>query len=110
MDLAEDMIRFSGLEPGRDIAIELIGPRPGEKLHEQLFNVYETPEATEARKILRAARPAVDPAWVEYVFDTIGLLVAEGDATGLAAAVGELAGGRTVEVETSAERSGRSAS
>ena len=45
MDLAQDMIRFSGLEPGRDIAIEIIGARPGEKLHEQLFNAYEQPRA-----------------------------------------------------------------
>ena len=65
LDLAEDMIRFSGLEPGRDIAIEIIGPRPGEKLHEELFNAYERPEPTPAQKILRADRPAVDPAWVE---------------------------------------------
>ncbi len=110
MDLAEDMIRFSGFEPGRDIAIDIIGPRPGEKLHEQLFNTYERPEVTEAKKILRAARPAVDPAWVEYVFDKIALLVAEGDAAGLAAAVGELAGGRTAEVETSADPTGGTAS
>jgi FlaA1/EpsC-like NDP-sugar epimerase len=103
MDLAEDMIRFSGLEPGRDIAIDIIGPRPGEKLHEQLFNAYEQPEPTPAQKIMRAARPAVDPAWVEYVFDKIALLVAEGDAAGLAAAVAELAGGRSAVVEASAE-------
>ncbi|HWK27789.1 MAG TPA: polysaccharide biosynthesis protein, partial [Solirubrobacter sp.] len=103
MDLAEDMIRFSGLEPGRDIAIEIIGPRPGEKLHEQLFNRYERPEPTPASKITRAARPGVDPAWVEYVFDRIGLLVAEGDAAGLAAAVAELAGGRTAVVEAHGE-------
>ena len=54
---------------------------------------------------MRAARPAVDPAWVEYVFDKIALLVAEGDAAGLAAAVAELAGGRTAVVEASAESS-----
>ncbi len=58
MDLAEDMIRFSGLEPDRDIAIEIIGRRHGEKLHEQLFNAYERPEPTPAQKIMRAARPA----------------------------------------------------
>ena len=52
---------------------------------------------------MRAARPAVDPAWVEYVFDKIALLVAEGDAAGLAAAVAELAGGRTAVVEASAD-------
>jgi FlaA1/EpsC-like NDP-sugar epimerase len=103
MELAEQMISFSGLEAGRDIAIEIIGARPGEKLHEQLFNAYERPETTPAEKILRAARPAVDPAWVEYVFDKVGMLVAEGDAAGLAAAVAELAGGRGVVVEASAE-------
>ena len=94
MDLAEDMIRFSGLEPGRDIAIEIVGRRPGEKLNEDLFNAYEQPEPTPAQKILRARRPAVDPAWVEATFDRIGLLVLEGDAAGLAATVSELATGR----------------
>jgi FlaA1/EpsC-like NDP-sugar epimerase len=110
MDLAEDMIRFSGLQPGRDIAIEIIGRRPGEKLHEQLFNAYERAEPTPAGKIMRAARPAVDPVWVEYVFDKIGLLVAEGDTAGLAAAVAELAGSRTAVVEASAESPARPAS
>jgi FlaA1/EpsC-like NDP-sugar epimerase len=97
MDLAEDMIRFSGLEPGRDIAIEIIGSRPGEKLHEDLFNAYEHPEATPAAKILRARRPPIDPAWVEETFDSIGLLVLEGDAAGLAATVAALATGRDME-------------
>jgi FlaA1/EpsC-like NDP-sugar epimerase len=90
MELAEDMIRFSGLEPGRDIAIEIIGPRPGEKLHEQLFNAYERPEATPAQKIMRALRPSADPAWVEHVFDRVSALVEEGDAAGLATIVMEL--------------------
>ena len=106
LDLAEQMIRFSGLVPERDIAIDIIGRRPGEKLHEQLFNAYERSEPTPAQKIMRAARPAVDPEWVEYVFDRISLLVAEGDAAGLAAAVAELAGGRTAVVEASAESPG----
>jgi FlaA1/EpsC-like NDP-sugar epimerase len=101
MDLARDMIRFSGLEPGRDIAIEIVGRRPGEKLSEELFNPYERPEPTPAAKILRAERPAVDPAWVEETFDQIGLLVLEGDATALAATVAELAAVRApVPVET----------
>ena len=91
MELAKDMIRFSGLEPGRDIAVEIVGRRPGEKLREELFNPYESAEPTPAQRILRAARPAVDPAWVEHAFDQIGLLVLEGDAAGLAAMVGELA-------------------
>jgi FlaA1/EpsC-like NDP-sugar epimerase len=110
MDLAEDMIRFSGLVPGRDIAIEIIGRRHGEKLHEQLFNAYERSEPTPAQKIMRAGRPGIDPEWVEYVFDKIGLLVAEGDAAGLASAVAELAGGRMAVVEATAESPAQPAS
>ena len=90
MDLARDMIRFSKLEPDKDIAIEIVGPRPGEKLHEELFNPYERAEPTPAAKILRAARPAIDPSWVEETFDEISLLVLEGDAATLAAKVAEL--------------------
>ena len=37
VDLAERIIRLSGLEPGRDIAISFTGIRPGERLHEILF-------------------------------------------------------------------------
>ena len=90
-DLAEAMIRLSGLEPGTDIAIEEVGRRPGEKLHEVLFNPWETPTPTAAAKILRAERAPIDPAWVAEIFDQIGLLVLEGDAAALAAKVAELA-------------------
>jgi O-antigen biosynthesis protein WbqV len=37
MELAERMIRLSGLEPGRDVRIDIIGVRPGERLSEILF-------------------------------------------------------------------------
>jgi FlaA1/EpsC-like NDP-sugar epimerase len=104
LDLAKDMIRFAQLEPGKDIAIEIIGRRPGEKLHEELFNAYERPEVTPAAKILRAVRPAIDPAWVEETFSQIGLLVLEGDAATLAATVAELAAVRApAEVPEPAE-------
>jgi FlaA1/EpsC-like NDP-sugar epimerase len=102
MDLARDMIRFSNLEPDKDIAIEIIGPRPGEKLHEELFNPYERPEETPAAKILRAARPAIDPVWVEETFSEISLLVLEGDAAGLADTVAELATVRASQAAASA--------
>jgi FlaA1/EpsC-like NDP-sugar epimerase len=109
LELANDMIRFSGLEPGRDIAIEIVGRRASEKLHEQLFNRYERPQPTPAQKIMRAVRTPVDPAWVEYVFDKVSLLVAEGDAAGLAAAVAELAVARPAVVEASSESPGGTA-
>jgi FlaA1/EpsC-like NDP-sugar epimerase len=41
LDLAERMIRLSGLEPGRDIEIAFSGVRPGERLHEILFDQDE---------------------------------------------------------------------
>src|SRR4051812_21760506 len=91
LELAKDMIRLSGLQPGRDIAIEIVGRRPGEKLHEDLFNPYEHPHPTPAQRILRADRPRIDPAWVEETFDRIALLTLEGDPAGLAAVVAQLA-------------------
>jgi FlaA1/EpsC-like NDP-sugar epimerase len=103
MDLAGAMIRLSGLEPGRDIAIEIIGRRPGEKLHEELFNPYERPQPTPAQRILRADRSPLDPEWVEEIFDQVGLLVLEGDAAALAATVASLANGRLSPVASAAE-------
>jgi FlaA1/EpsC-like NDP-sugar epimerase len=94
IDLAETMIRLSGLEPERDIAIEIVGARPGEKFHEDLFNPNERPQPTPAQKILRAEREALDPAWVEDTFSNINLLVLEGDAAVLAQHVSRLAGAR----------------
>lgn len=60
MDLAHNMIRLSGMEPGRDITVEITGVRPGEKLHEELFNLDEVVRPTRYGGILRATRPALD--------------------------------------------------
>jgi FlaA1/EpsC-like NDP-sugar epimerase len=90
LDLARTMIELSGLDPERDIVIEVVGRRPGEKLHEELFNPYERPQPTPAEKILRAERERREPEAVDGMFDQIGLLVLEGDAAGLAAKVSEL--------------------
>ena len=54
LDLAEDLIRLSGLEPGRDIEIEFTGIRPGEKLSEELWEKGKTYEKTEHRDIVRS--------------------------------------------------------
>jgi FlaA1/EpsC-like NDP-sugar epimerase len=90
LDLARTMIELSGLDPEREIAIEIVGRRPGEKLHEELFNPYERPQPTPAEKILRAEREPRPPQAVDEMFDQIGLLVLEGDAAGLAARVSDL--------------------
>ena len=50
-DLARDLIRLSGYEPGKDIKIEFTGLRPGEKLFEELLMDEEGIEKTENSKI-----------------------------------------------------------
>jgi FlaA1/EpsC-like NDP-sugar epimerase len=90
LDLARSMIELSGLKPDVDIAIEITGRRPGEKLHEDLFNPYERPRATPAEKILLAEREPLEAETVDRAFGEIGLLVLEGDAAGLARKVTEL--------------------
>lgn len=52
--LAEQMIRLSGKRPGKDIKIEYIGLRPGEKMYEELFHEKERPAATGHSKLLLA--------------------------------------------------------
>jgi FlaA1/EpsC-like NDP-sugar epimerase len=90
LDLATKMIELSGLRPGVDIAIEMIGRRPGEKLEEELFNPYEHAAPTVVEKIVLARREPMDIERVEAIFDEISLLVLEEDAIGLAEKVAQL--------------------
>jgi len=106
IDLAREMIELSGLDPDRDIEIEIVGRRPGEKLREELFNSYERPRPTIAEKILLADREPLGAQAVESMFAEIGLLVLEGDAAGLAAKVAQLS---VAYVEAQANGATRSA-
>jgi FlaA1/EpsC-like NDP-sugar epimerase len=54
-DLAEDMIRLSGLRVGEDVEVEFIGMRPGEKLYEELHVEGEKHTSTSHPKIMVAA-------------------------------------------------------
>ncbi|MDH3789798.1 MAG: polysaccharide biosynthesis protein, partial [Xanthomonadales bacterium] len=57
--LAEQLIRLSGKQPGKDIQIVYTGLRPGEKLFEELFHELEPYEQTQHEKIFLAQpRPA----------------------------------------------------
>jgi FlaA1/EpsC-like NDP-sugar epimerase len=93
IDLARNMIRLAGFEPDADVAIEIIGPRPGEKIHEELFNADERAQPTSAERIVRAVRSVpLDPDWVERTVDSLADAVATGDEAGLAERVVELVG------------------
>jgi FlaA1/EpsC-like NDP-sugar epimerase len=54
VDLAENLIRLNGLEPGRDIEIVFSGLRPGEKIFEELLTAEEGVEKTIHEKIFIA--------------------------------------------------------
>ncbi len=106
VELARAMIELSGLDPERDIDIEIVGRRAGEKLHEELFNDYERRCATAAEKILLAERAPLGMEAVEAMFAEINLLVLEGDAAGLAAKVAELSAVRGGSAAPGREASG----
>jgi FlaA1/EpsC-like NDP-sugar epimerase len=101
LDLARNMITLAGYEPDVDVAIEFIGPRPGEKLREELFNNDEKARPTAAERIVRAvrARP-LDPDWVVRSVDRLEALVAAGDEAGLADRVVEVVEERVVGEST----------
>lgn len=60
LDVAHNLIRFSGLEPEKDIKIKYTGLRPGEKLFEELFSRDEPQEPTHHPKISIARVNSID--------------------------------------------------
>lgn len=71
VDLAHQMTRLAGLRPGRDVTIEFIGLRPGEKLHEELFHPAEPLIATENPSIRLAAPRTADYAMLARSIDEL---------------------------------------
>jgi FlaA1/EpsC-like NDP-sugar epimerase len=78
-DLAEKMIRLSGKEPGRDITIEFVGARPGEKLHEELWSETETVIPSSHEAIMLVTRLPIDQSWLEDELDELARLVDAGE-------------------------------
>jgi FlaA1/EpsC-like NDP-sugar epimerase len=84
-ELAENMIRLSGKVPERDIPIRITGVRPGEKLHEVLWNEGELAEPTAHPKILAASQAPIDPAWLDAQLRELEYLVEGGETLELVA-------------------------
>ena len=88
LDLACNMIRLSGKEPRlpadretgpNDIAVKFVGARPGEKLHETLWEESESVGATDHPKILRLSRAPIDPDWLSQQLVELEALAENGD-------------------------------
>ena len=84
VDLARQMIRLSGKDESQ-VPIVFTGARAGEKLHEVLWNEGEFVGPTSHPKILRAARPAIDSAWLNEELTELERLVEDGDSVGVVA-------------------------
>jgi FlaA1/EpsC-like NDP-sugar epimerase len=91
MELAQNMIRLSGKEPGREIEIAISGIRPGEKLHEELWGGHETVSGTEHPKIRKLTSSAIDAKWLEGELAALSKLVEAGDAEGVAKRLAKVA-------------------
>jgi FlaA1/EpsC-like NDP-sugar epimerase len=78
LDMAEDLVRLSGLEPGKDIEITFTGIRPGEKLSEALWDEGADYQRTSHPDILKLEEPLVD-SHLNEVVAALENLAAKGD-------------------------------
>jgi FlaA1/EpsC-like NDP-sugar epimerase len=78
-DLADKMIRLSGLEPGRDIEVAFTGLRPGEKLYEELLATAENTLPTHHPRILIGKVRDGDPESLRNGLRELEQMVHQGD-------------------------------
>jgi len=87
MDLAEQMIRLSGREPGIDIKIEVTGCRPGEKLFEEVFHASEKLVPAEISGLFLASPRAIEIDELKRQLNTLATNAREGDAAAVLAKI-----------------------
>jgi O-antigen biosynthesis protein WbqV len=80
IDIARRMIKLSGLEPDRDVRIEIVGLRPGEKLYEELFDTNEECLASSVPGVFEAEPNPLPLAQLNHAFDQLAETSLEGDA------------------------------
>jgi FlaA1/EpsC-like NDP-sugar epimerase len=99
LDLAEDLIRLSGLEPGRDIEIVFTGVRPGEKLSEDLWDEGVSLKITEHPDIYRVDQQELLQGDDLYqVIAELVKLAREGDRERIVALLDEVIPGSAIRI------------
>lgn len=88
--LAEQMIHLAGLVPDKDIAIQYIGLRPGEKLYEELFHAAELLKETAHEKIMQAQYRQIEWQLLASCLARIEKACGENDETTLQACLKQL--------------------
>lgn len=79
VDLAENLIRLSGLTPHRDIEIVYTGVRPGEKLHEELVYQEEVSSPASIPGVIKVTPQAIPGDWPGTLLDELRADVERGD-------------------------------
>jgi O-antigen biosynthesis protein WbqV len=79
-DLARQIIRLAGREPGTDVTIRYTGLRPGERLNETLLHEHERPLPTAIKGILLAAPRTADLGLLRRSVEELAALAAAGRA------------------------------
>lgn len=98
VDLAEDLIRLSGLEPGKDIEIVFTGIRPGEKLSEDLWENDSKFMPTKHPDIYRlnGHDQQISGNALKTVLQKLGSLAEDGNSRGLISYLDEIIPGATI--------------
>lgn len=91
-ELAQRLIRLSGRVPGRDIEIQIVGTRPGEKLAEEIVDPEEEPLPSGHQGIFVSRPPVPDRPAMRRALRELEELVHAGEADVLARRVKDLAG------------------
>ncbi|MFA1622982.1 polysaccharide biosynthesis protein [Rhizobium mongolense] len=93
MDIARRMIRLAGLVPDKDIAIKVIGLRPGEKCYEELFDMNDTPVPSPVPGVFGAIPRPVPLSKLRTTFARLERFAELGDASMVLALISSLVPG-----------------
>jgi FlaA1/EpsC-like NDP-sugar epimerase len=99
LDLAEDLIRLSGLEPGKDIEITFTGIRPGEKLSEDLWDqgfAYATTSHPDIHRV--ESEEVLSSDQLEALVDELVTLAREGKTEAIQSLLSETIPGASIQV------------